>query len=201
MQLTEDQQQKIEEVGRKRRLKFILLHGSYATNKMKPDSDLDIALLGEKPIELEELLDIYSDLAEIFGDNPRRELDIKSLHKADPLFCYQVAKDSQLLYGDLTDFNEFRAHAFSNYFDSKDLFHLEKIIMRAIDINQHMIAELGRGDERVRGYEDTFYILSQFGIYSEEFAKQIAPSAGLRNRLVHEYNNTRQDRSEEHTSE
>ncbi len=70
---------------------------------------------------------------------------------------------------------------------------LEKIIMRAIDINQHMIAELGKGDERVRGYEDTFYILSQLGIYSEEFAKQIAPSAGLRNRLVHEYNNTRQD--------
>ncbi len=70
---------------------------------------------------------------------------------------------------------------------------LEKIIMRAIDINQHMIAELGRGDERVRSYEDTFYILSRLGIYSEEFAKQIAPSAGLRNRLVHEYNNTRQD--------
>ena len=70
---------------------------------------------------------------------------------------------------------------------------LEKIIMRAIDINQHMIAELGRGDERVRGYEDTFCILFQLGIYSEEFAKQIAPSAGLRNRLVHEYNNTKQD--------
>jgi len=70
---------------------------------------------------------------------------------------------------------------------------LEKIIMRAIDINQHMIAELGKGDEQVRGYEDTFYILSQLGIYGEEFAKQIAPSAGLRNRLVHEYNNTRQD--------
>ena len=70
---------------------------------------------------------------------------------------------------------------------------LEKIIMRAIDINQHMIAELGRGDERVRDYEDTFYILSQLGIYGEEFAKQIAPSAGLGNRLVHEYNNTRQD--------
>ena len=70
---------------------------------------------------------------------------------------------------------------------------LEKIIMRAIDINQHMIAELGRGDERVRSYEDTFFILSELGIYGEEFAKQIAPSAGLRNRLVHEYNNTRQD--------
>jgi hypothetical protein len=58
------------------------------------------------------------------------ELDIKSLHKADPLFCYQVAKDSQLLYGDLTDFNEFKAYAFSYYFDSKDLFHLEKILIQ-----------------------------------------------------------------------
>ncbi len=130
MQLTQEQQQKIEEVGRKYRLKFILLHGSYATDKIRKGSDLDIALLGEKPIEFEELSAIYSDLAEIFGDDPQRELDIKSLHKADPLFCYQVAKDSQLLYGDLTDFNEFKAYAFSNYFDSKDLFHLEKILVK-----------------------------------------------------------------------
>jgi predicted nucleotidyltransferase len=130
MQLTQEQQQKIEEVGRKYCLKFILLHGSYATNKIRRGSDLDIALLGEKLIEFEELLAIYSDLAEIFGDNPQRELDIKSLHKADPLFCYQVAKDSQLLYGDLTDFNEFKAYAFSNYFDSKDLFHLENILIQ-----------------------------------------------------------------------
>jgi predicted nucleotidyltransferase len=130
MQLTQEQQQKIEEVGRKYRLKFILLHGSYATDKIRRGSDLDIALLGEKPIEFEELSAIYSDLAEVFGDDPQRELDIKSLHKADPLFCYQVAKDSQLLYGDITDFNEFRAYAFSNYFDSKDLFHLEKILIQ-----------------------------------------------------------------------
>jgi len=130
MQLTQEQQQKIEEVGRKYRLKFILLHGSYATDKVKIGSDLDIALLGEKLIGFEELLAIYSDLAEIFGDDPQRELDIKSLHKADPLFCYQVAKDSQLLYGDITDFNELKAYAFSNYFDSKDLFHLEKILIQ-----------------------------------------------------------------------
>jgi len=130
MRLTEEQQRKIAEVGRKRRLRFILLHGSYATDKMRGGSDLDIALLGEKPIEFEELSALYSDLAEIFGDDPQRELDIKSLHKADPLFCYQVARDSQLLFGDITDFNEFRAYAFSNYFDSRDLFHLEKILIQ-----------------------------------------------------------------------
>jgi predicted nucleotidyltransferase len=130
MRLTEEQQQKIEEVGKKYSLRFILLHGSYATGKMRIGSDLDIALLGRKLIEFEELLAIYSDLAEIFGDDPQHELDIKSLHKADPLFCYQVAKDSQLLYGDITEFNEFKAYAFSNYFDSKDLFHLEKILVQ-----------------------------------------------------------------------
>ena len=68
---------------------------------------------------------------------------------------------------------------------------LEKIIMRAIDINQHIIAEIGKGDEKVKNYEDTFYVLSEMGIYTESFAKEIAPSAGLRNRLVHEYNDTK----------
>jgi len=69
---------------------------------------------------------------------------------------------------------------------------LEKIITRAIDINQHIIAEMGKGTERVRGYEDTFLALSQLGVYPQEFAQQIAPSAGLRNRLVHEYNELEQ---------
>ena len=66
---------------------------------------------------------------------------------------------------------------------------LEKIITRAIDINQHILAEKGKGSEAVRRYEETFTELAQMGIYSEDFGKAIAPSAGLRNRLVHEYDN------------
>lgn len=71
--------------------------------------------------------------------------------------------------------------------------YLEKIINRAIDINQHLIAELGEGNEPVRGYEDTFYAVAKLGVYPEDFAKEIAPSAGLRNRLIHEYNNTKEE--------
>lgn len=67
---------------------------------------------------------------------------------------------------------------------------LEKIIMRAIDINQHIIAECGTGKEKVRGYEDTFHALADLGVYPKDFGAKIAPSAGLRNRLVHEYNDT-----------
>ncbi len=70
---------------------------------------------------------------------------------------------------------------------------LERIIMRAVDVNQHFISTLARGDERVRGYEDTFYVLAELGVYDQTFAKKIAPSAGLRNRLVHEYNDTEEE--------
>ena len=67
---------------------------------------------------------------------------------------------------------------------------LEKVITRAIDINKHMISELGEGTEKVRGYEDTFHTLAGFGVYDKDFGARIARSAGLRNRLVHEYNDT-----------
>jgi len=70
---------------------------------------------------------------------------------------------------------------------------LEKIIMRAIDINQHIIVENAVGYETIRSYEDTFYILTKLNVYPEVFSKQIAPSAGLRNRLVHEYNDTKDE--------
>jgi len=115
-----------------------------------------------------------------------------------PIDIHFIRRKIKLIQEDLSELDRIAHYSFDEI--SRDHIKflaverlIEKIIMRAIDINQHMIAELGRGDERVRGYEDTFYVLSQLGIYGEEFAKQIAPSAGLRNRLVHEYNNTRQD--------
>ncbi|PIS14191.1 hypothetical protein COT65_00120 [Candidatus Shapirobacteria bacterium CG09_land_8_20_14_0_10_47_13] len=126
MKITKEQKQKIKKIGGKCQLKLILLHGSYAKNTAGKNSDLDIAVLGKKPIKFEILLSLHGDLAGVFGDDQNRELDLKSLHQADPLFCYQVAKDSQLLYGTLSDYNEFRAYAFRIYYDAKDLFKLEK---------------------------------------------------------------------------
>ena len=129
MKFTKQEKQKINKVGRKYNLKLILLHGSYATDKAKPGSDLDIAFLGKNPIDFKTLSRIYLDIEDIFGDNFNRELDIKSLHKVDPLFCYQVSKYSQLLYGNLFDYNEFRAYAFRLYYDAKDLFRLEGLLV------------------------------------------------------------------------
>lgn len=105
-----------------------------------------------------------------------RKIDIilRDMKKLEPIAEYsfdEVAKD---------------------YFKMHTLEHLlELIIMRAVDINQHLITELGSGEEKIRGYEDTFHALVSLGVYDTDFAKKIAPSAGLRNRLVHDYNNTK----------
>ncbi|MCK4540152.1 nucleotidyltransferase domain-containing protein [Candidatus Parcubacteria bacterium] len=57
--LVREQKWKIGEIEKKFNLKLILLHGSFASGKNKFGSDLDIAVLGKKPIEFEKLLKIH----------------------------------------------------------------------------------------------------------------------------------------------
>ena len=65
---------------------------------------------------------------------------------------------------------------------------LEKIINRAIDINTHIISELAKETTSPpKDYRDTFLRLADFGLYPNEFAKEIAKSVGTRNILAHEY--------------
>jgi uncharacterized protein YutE (UPF0331/DUF86 family) len=68
---------------------------------------------------------------------------------------------------------------------------LERIVLRAIDVNEHLIASLATGEEAKSTrltYRDTFLKLADHGVYPRDFAERIARSAGLRNILVHEYN-------------
>jgi uncharacterized protein YutE (UPF0331/DUF86 family) len=68
---------------------------------------------------------------------------------------------------------------------------IERIVMRAIDINEHLIAELGSGTESRTArltYRETFLRLADLGVYPGDFAERIARSASLRNILVHDYN-------------
>lgn len=65
---------------------------------------------------------------------------------------------------------------------------LERTFMRAIDINEHIIAECGAHLPFPRRYRETFLRLADLGIYSSAFAQVMAENAILRNALVHEYN-------------
>lgn len=62
---------------------------------------------------------------------------------------------------------------------------LQELIEVAIDINTHIITQTGNlvPDD----YYDSFIKTGEFKIIPVSLAEELAPSAGLRNRLVHEY--------------
>ncbi len=59
------------------------------------------------------------------------------------------------------------------------------IVDAAVDINNHVALALGLPPAE-KNY-DSFILLGKTEMLSEEDAKTLAPSAGLRNKLVHEY--------------
>jgi len=64
--------------------------------------------------------------------------------------------------------------------------YLERIITRIIDINYHLVVETGNPPPK--DYFSSFVELGKLRILPLEFSKKLAQYAGLRNRLVHEYN-------------
>ena len=65
---------------------------------------------------------------------------------------------------------------------------LERIITRAIDINQHIAAESeNKNISAPKDYKETFTALVGLGVYDKNFAEEISKSVGTRNMLVHEY--------------
>jgi uncharacterized protein YutE (UPF0331/DUF86 family) len=62
---------------------------------------------------------------------------------------------------------------------------LERMIGRMIDVNYHLLTE--NGQPPPSDYHASFLKLAELGVLDPEFARRIARCAGLRNRLVHEY--------------
>ncbi len=63
--------------------------------------------------------------------------------------------------------------------------YLERIVGRMIDVNYHLITEAGNPPPP--DYYQSFTQLGTLGVLPPALARQIAACAGLRNRLVHEY--------------
>lgn len=62
---------------------------------------------------------------------------------------------------------------------------LQLIVDEMIDINNHLIRRLNL--KIPDDFQGTFLVLAENKIFPEEFAKRLAPIVGLRNRLVHRY--------------
>lgn len=118
---------KIEEIAKKYQLKLVVLYGSQATGKARPNSDIDIAILGERRIDFDKHIELINEFTGLFQTD---EVDVKLLHNTNPLFRYQVMRDGILLYGKSYDFASFQAYAFRDYMDSQSLLKLKEVIIK-----------------------------------------------------------------------
>lgn len=95
-------------VAQRHHLQLVVLYGSCAKGTERPESDIDLAVLGSVPLSFETLLSLYNEFSDVF---PGKEVDVKSLHRAAPFFQYQVMKDGVLLYGDRHLFTRLKVYA------------------------------------------------------------------------------------------
>lgn len=62
---------------------------------------------------------------------------------------------------------------------------LQLVVEVATDINSQLILDIG--DPPPKDYYESFILLSELTVIDQKLANELAPSTGLRNRLVHEY--------------
>jgi uncharacterized protein YutE (UPF0331/DUF86 family) len=95
----------------------------------------------------------------------------------------RIADDLQLL-------EPFRRLELAEY--QKDVYRrkaverlLQEIVEAAIDINSHLLVETGK--DAPNDFHSSFVTLGEAGTLDTDLALRLAPSAGLRNRIVHDY--------------
>ncbi len=74
--------------------KLIYIFGSMVKNRVRNDSDIDIAILTEKQIDEYKLYMISQQLA----DELKREVDIVDLRKASTVFKAEILRTGKLIY-------------------------------------------------------------------------------------------------------
>jgi uncharacterized protein YutE (UPF0331/DUF86 family) len=86
--------------------------------------------------------------------------------------------------------NRFRNVSFKDFMANTDNLdiaerNLEVAIEAMLDIGNHIIAVMGFN--KPEDYFDIFIILGKNRVVDSAFAEKIAPLAGLRNRIIHDY--------------
>lgn len=97
-------------------LQLVLLFGSLSSGKGHGQSDIDLAFLFDRPVNILELTNRVIKL--LHTDN----VDVVDLRHASPLLRFSIAKTAKVLYESSPGlFNEFYSLAFRMYLDTKKL--------------------------------------------------------------------------------
>jgi predicted nucleotidyltransferase len=114
----------LEAIAHKHRARLILRFGSTVSGKTHARSDIDIAVLLDRPdLSLRDRAELLHDLQSLFTDG---DVDLVILNRADPLLLKQVGHRCVRLYGSEREFQRFRLLAFKRYQDHGRYLEMER---------------------------------------------------------------------------
>lgn len=107
-----------------------------------------------------------------------------------------IARKLVILKGYIEELEPFKGISFEEY--KKDYVKrraverlLQLIVETASDITSYVLVESGKAAPK--NYYDSFIRAPEVNLLSPELASKLAPSTGLRNRLVHEYGDVKDE--------
>ena len=114
----------LEQIARRHGIELLLEFGSMVTGQVHPRSDLDLAVLFNRPVvSFEKLADLRHELQSL---NPEREVDLAIINHADPLFLRRITERCRLLFGPPRRLAELKIYAFKRYQDHRRYLALER---------------------------------------------------------------------------
>jgi len=100
-------------------MELLVVFGSYASNKNKQGSDLDLAYKCFDFLKESEEIELLNELSQFYK---RVDIDLVNLTKAEPILKVEIAKKGKLLYGSKEKFEKFSIYAAGIYADTKFLY-------------------------------------------------------------------------------
>jgi len=123
----------LEKYAERDGIKFVVLFGSRAKGNIQENSDFDIAIFLRDGSSIFENLVRYSKILTELNrilNLGNQKIDLASLNKANILLRYEITSSGVLLYGDESEYEQYKAFAFRDYLDSKSLFGLEELLIK-----------------------------------------------------------------------
>ena len=116
-----DLQTRVHPLCEQYRLHLIILFGSSITGVRGPESDLDLALLGDAPLDL---VAVTTDVIRLLQTD---RVDVVDLRRTSPLLAMEVARSGRLVYERKPGMHlEFISLAVRRYIDTKKLRDAQK---------------------------------------------------------------------------
>ena len=125
----------IEEIAKKYDLDFIVVFGSYGTDRYTENSDIDLAFERKKGLTVKEESDLFTDIMMCFKTG---NIDLINAKKASILLKNEIAKEGRVLYEKENFFARFQSKVFKLFQEMRPM--LQK---RAEDISDE-IKEMGK---------------------------------------------------------